>query len=80
MIFLEHHHYYLNAIDAAYPNTPGERKLKKSFGGERLPFAKRGLEQLQEDTRRYLTPEKQKELGVRLPTPAAKPKETARLC
>ena len=73
--FLEHHHYYLNAIDAAYPNTPGERKLKKSFGGERLPFAKRGLEQLQEDTRRYLTPEKQKELGVRLPTPAAKPKE-----
>ena len=73
--FLEHHHYYLNAIDSAYPNTPRERKLKKSFGGERLPFAKRGLEQLQEDTRRYLTPEKQKELGVRLPTPAAEPKE-----
>jgi len=33
------------------------------------------LRKLQEDTRRYLTPEKQKELGVRLPTPAAKPKE-----
>jgi hypothetical protein len=33
------------------------------------------LEDLQDDIRGYLTPEKQKELGVRLPTPAAKPKE-----
>tara|TARA_R100000149_G_C5847979_1_gene117670 strand:- start:57 stop:965 length:909 start_codon:yes stop_codon:yes gene_type:complete len=73
--FLKHHHYYLNAIDADYPNNPGERKLKESFEGERLPLTKRGLEQLQEDTRRYLTPEKQKELGVRLPIPAVKPKE-----
>ena len=73
--FINESHYYLDAFDAAYPNTPKERKLKKSFGGDRLPLTMLNLRKLQEDTRRYLTPEKQKELGVRLPTPAAKPKE-----
>ena len=34
----------------------------------------RDLKKFQDDTRDYLTPEKQEELGVRLPIPTAKPK------
>jgi len=79
--FVKNSHFYLDALDAKYPNTPEERKTKAEeeeiygrspLGGDEMVL--RIFEDLQDNTRRYLTPERQEELGVRLPIPAAKPK------
>ena len=79
--FVGRDHYYLDALADKYPNTPEERRERAEnteiygrypIGGNEIRL--RDLKKLQDDTRNYLTPEKQEELGVRLPIPAAKPK------
>ena len=75
-------HYYLDSLAKKNPTT-GEDKQRRDdlldvYGYYPIGSDKRRLEELealQDDIKGYLTPEKQKELGVRLPTPAAKPKE-----
>ena len=75
-------HYYLDALADKYPTTSKGRekrdKMLDIYGYYPIGTNKMRLEELealQDDIKEYLTPEKQKELGVRLPTPAAKPKE-----
>ena len=75
-------HYYLDALDKKNPTTSEDKQRRDDLldiygyypiGLDRTRLEE--LEALQDDIGNYLTPEKQKELGVRLPTPAAKPKE-----
>ena len=75
-------HYYLDALDKKNPTTSEDKQRRDDLldiygyypiGLDRTRLKE--LEALQDDIGNYLTPEKQKELGVRLPTPAAKPKE-----
>jgi hypothetical protein len=75
-------HYYLDALAKKNPTTSEDKQRRDDLleiygyypiGSDRTRLNE--LEDLQDDIRGYLTPEKQKELGVRLPTPAAKPKE-----
>ena len=60
LVNLARHHYYLDALDERRPELDRRRLME--------------LESLQDDINNYLTPERQEELGVRLPIPAAKPK------
>ena len=75
-------HYYLDALDKKNPTTSEDKQRRDDLldiygyypiGLDRTRLKE--LEALQDDIGNYLTPEKQKELGVRLPTPAAEPKE-----
>lgn len=75
-------HYYLDALDKKNPTTSEDKQRRDDLldiygyypiGLDRTRLEE--LEALQDDIGNYLTPEKQKELGVKLPTPAAKPKE-----
>lgn len=75
-------HYYLDALEKKNPITSEDKEERDDMldiygyypiGSDKMRLEK--LEALQDDIRNYLTPEKQKELGVRLPTPAAEPKE-----
>ncbi len=75
-------HYYLDALAKKNPTTSEDKQRRDDLldvygyypiGSDRSRLEE--LEALQDDIVNYLTPEKQKELGVRLPTPAAKPKE-----
>lgn len=75
-------HYYLDALAKKNPTTSEDKQRRDDlldvYGYYPIGSDKRRLEELealQDDISNYLTPEKQKELGVRLPTPAAKPKE-----
>jgi len=75
-------HYYLDALAKKNPITSKNKEerddLLDIYGYYPIGSDRRRLEELealQDDIGNYLTPEKQKELGVRLPTPAAKPKE-----
>ena len=75
-------HYYLDALAEKNPLTSEDKERRDDlldvYGYYPIGSDKRRLEELealQDDISNYLTPEKQKELGVRLPTPAAKPKE-----
>ena len=75
-------HYYLDALAEKNPLTSEGKERRDDlldvYGYYPIGSDKRRLEELealQDDISNYLTPEKQKELGVRLPTPAAKPKE-----
>jgi len=74
-------HYYLDALAKKNPITSEDKQSRDDLfdiygyypiGADKMRLEE--LESLQDDIRNYLTPEKQKELGVRLPTPAAKPK------
>ena len=60
LIDLARSHYYLDALDERRPELDRRRLME--------------LEDLQDDIKNYLTPERQEGLGVRLPTPAAKPR------
>ena len=75
-------HYYLDSLAKKNPRTSEDKQRRDDLldvygyypiGLDRSTL--KNLEALQDDIKGYLTPEKQKELGVRLPTPAAKPKE-----
>ncbi len=75
-------HYYLDSLAKKNPRTSEDKKerddLLDIYGYYPIGSDRRRLEELealQDDIGNYLTPEKQKELGVRLPTPAAEPKE-----
>ena len=72
-------HYYLNALDKKYGLAPGDKALQEIYG-EHGTFDTqtklRELETVQDTIKEYLTPERQEELGVRLPIPASKPKGT----
>ena len=75
-------HYYLDALAKKNPITSKDKEERDAmldiYGYYPIGSDRRRLEELealQDDIRNYLTPEKQKELGVRLPTPAAEPKE-----
>ena len=75
-------HYYLDSLAKKNPRTSEDKQRRDDlldvYGYYPIGSDKRRLEELealQDDIKGYLTPEKQKELGVRLPTPAAKPKE-----
>lgn len=75
-------HYYLDSLAKKNPTTSEDKQRRDDlldvYGYYPIGSDKRRLEELealQDDIINYLTPEKQKELGVRLPTPAAKPKE-----
>lgn len=75
-------HYYLDALAKKNPIDSEDKQRRDDLldiygyypiGLDRTRLKE--LEALQDDIGNYLTPEKQKELGVRLPTPAAEPKE-----
>jgi hypothetical protein len=75
-------HYYLDALAKKNPIDSEDKQRRDDlldiYGYYPIGSDKRRLEELealQDDIGNYLTPEKQKELGVRLPTPAAEPKE-----
>lgn len=75
-------HYYLDSLAEKNPLTSEDKERRDDlldvYGYYPIGSDKRRLEELealQDDISNYLTPEKQKELGVRLPTPAAEPKE-----
>ena len=75
-------HYYLDALAKKNPIDSEDKQRRDDlldiYGYYPIGSDRRRLEELealQDDIGNYLTPEKQKELGVRLPTPAAKPKE-----
>lgn len=74
-------HYYLKALDRRYGTQKDDRKMLDIYGpsGSYTTQEKlRDLEGVQDTIRNYLTPERQEELGVRLPTPAAEPKSEVR--
>lgn len=75
-------HYYLDALAKKNPIDSEDKQRRDDlldiYGYYPIGSDRRRLEELealQDDIGNYLTPEKQKELGVRLPTPAVKPKE-----
>jgi len=75
-------HYYLDALAKKNPIDSEDKQRRDDlldiYGYYPIGSDRRRLEELealQDDIGNYLTPEKQKELGVRLPTPAAEPKE-----
>ena len=71
-------HYYLNALDEKYGSSPGDKMMQKMYPEGTFDTQKklRKLRTVQDTIREYLTPERQEELGVRLPIPASKPKGT----
>jgi len=72
-------HYYLKALDEKYGLAPGDKAVQEIYGEYGTHDAQkklRKLETAQDAIREYLTPERQEELGVRLPIPASKPKGT----
>ena len=74
-------HYYLQAIDKKYGSSPGDKRELEIYGDQGTYDTQKKLRKLrgvQDTIKDYLTPERQEELGVRLPTPAAEPKGEVR--
>jgi len=74
-------HYYIKALDRKYGTTPSDKRNIEIYGDPGTYDTQkklRELEGVQDTIRDYLTPERQEELGVRLPTPAAEPKGEVR--
>lgn len=74
-------HYYIKALDRKYGTTPGDKRDIRIYGDQGTYDTQKKLRQLrgvQDTIRGYLTPERQKELGIRLPIPATEPKSEVR--
>jgi len=71
-------HYYLKALDEMYGSSPGDKMMQEMYPEGTFDTQKklRELRTVQDTIREYLTPERQEELGVRLPIRASKPKST----
>tara|TARA_R100001129_G_scaffold162521_1_gene127755 strand:- start:58 stop:909 length:852 start_codon:yes stop_codon:yes gene_type:complete len=74
-------HYYIKALDRKYGTTPSDKRNIRIYGDTGTYDTQKKLRELrgvQDTIKEYLTPERQEELGVRLPTPAAEPKSEVR--